>query len=120
MALCIASAAGVAKIAAAAFTLSWTHSAEKTRWEEDWIIANGALQISEARVEGSGAGMEPGIQSRFDGRSWRWKPQTQPLRELRLTQSAGNSDGWTLCANGACRTIGGARHAELVLSACKD
>jgi hypothetical protein len=120
MALCIASAVGVAKIAAAAFTLSWSHSVEKTRWEEDWIIANGALNIIEARVEGSGAGMEPGAQARFDGTFWRWKPQTPPLKELRLMQTSGSREGWTLCANGACRTIGSASQPELVLRACKE
>lgn len=120
MALCIAAATGITKIAAVAFTLAWTHSVEKTRWEEEWIVTNGALQIIEARVEGSGAGMEPGAQARFDGRFWRWRPQTPPLKKLRLTQTAGNSEGWMLCANGACRTIGGHSEPELVLGPCKD
>ena len=30
-------------LAAATFTLSWTHSVEKTRWEETWRIAPAGL-----------------------------------------------------------------------------
>ena len=59
MSLCILAAGKTVTLAVAAFTLSWTHSVEKTRWEEDWAITPAGLQIVEARVKGSGAGMEP-------------------------------------------------------------
>jgi hypothetical protein len=59
MSLCLAAGALSAVLAVNAFTLSWIHSIEKIRWEEDWRIEAGALVIDEARIRGSGAGMEP-------------------------------------------------------------
>jgi hypothetical protein len=86
------------------FTLAWTHSVEKTRWEETYRLAGDGLLLVEARVEGSGAGMEapPGAQFR-DGR-WSWQPQTTHA-ELRLTRSTFTRD-YTLCANGSCADLG--------------
>lgn len=122
MALCIAGAAGIAKVAVAAFTLSWTHSVEKTRWEEDWRITPAGLEIAEARVEGSGAGMDPPAGARFDGRFWRWKPALRPMREVLLRRSDAVPEGWRLCAAGQCRTIADvAEKADFVtLTACPD
>lgn len=56
--------------------------------------------LVEARVEGSGAGMEapPGAQL-HDGH-WVWQPQTTHA-ELRLARSTYTRD-YTLCANGSC------------------
>ena len=59
MSLCILAAGKTTVLAVSAFTLSWTHSVEKTRWEEDWRVTPAGLEIVEARVKGSGAGMEP-------------------------------------------------------------
>jgi hypothetical protein len=38
MSLCLAAGALSAVLAINAFTLSWIHSIEKIRWEEDWRI----------------------------------------------------------------------------------
>jgi hypothetical protein len=57
--LCLAAGAVAASLAIDSFTLSWIHSIEKIRWEEDWRIEAGALVVTEARIRGSGAGMEP-------------------------------------------------------------
>ncbi len=121
-ALCIASASGIAKIAVTAFTLSWTHSVEKTRWEEDWRVTPAGLEIIEARVEGSGAGMDPPDGSRFDGKFWRWKPPLKPLPELALRRSDAVPQGWTFCAEGRCRPIAdAAEKADIVrLSPCLE
>jgi hypothetical protein len=85
------------------FTLAWNHSVAKTRWEETYRIAGEMLLLAEARVEGSGAGMEaaPGARLR-DGR-WAWQPQTTHA-ELRLTLSTFARD-YTLCANGGCADL---------------
>ena len=122
MALCLAAAGGVTKIAALAFTLTWTHSVEKTRWEEDWRIAGKRLELVEARVEGSGAGMEPGPGARFDGRFWRWRPAIDPVGEVTLVSSPDTHEGWNLCVAGACRTIGVKNDPDAVvkLTACPD
>ena len=58
-ALCVLSAGKTITLAASLFTLSWTHSVERVRWEEDWRVTPAGLEIVEARVKGSGAGMEP-------------------------------------------------------------
>jgi len=41
------------------FTLAWTHSVEKTRWEETYRVDGDRLALIEARIQGMGAGMEP-------------------------------------------------------------
>lgn len=104
MSLCVVGAKTLV-LAASAFTLSWTHSVQKTLWEEHWRVENGGLRIVEARVEGSGAGMEPGEGATFDGRFWNWTPKLPLLPELLLRRSDAVPLGWTLCANGACRQI---------------
>ena len=85
------------------FTLAWTHSVEKMRWEETYRIDGDRLVLAEARVEGNGAGMEPppGAQLR-DGR-WTWQPQSAHP-ELRLTESTFTRD-YTLCADGRCADL---------------
>ena len=57
--ICLAAGTLVATLAVNNFTLAWTHSIEKVRWEEDWRAENGALVIDLARIRGTGAGMEP-------------------------------------------------------------
>jgi hypothetical protein len=49
----------VKTLALAAFTLVWTHSIEKVDWQEDWHVTPDGLELVQARVKGSGAGMEP-------------------------------------------------------------
>ena len=104
MSLCVVGAKTLV-LAASAFTLSWTHSVEKTLWVERWRVENGGLRIVEASVEGSGAGMEPGEGARFDGRFWRWKPDLPLLPELLLRRSDAVPQGWRLCTGGKCRAI---------------
>src|SRR3979409_864590 len=57
--LCLASAGIVKTLAVAAFTLAWTHSIEKVEWQEDWRVTPQGLELAQARVKGSGAGLEP-------------------------------------------------------------
>ena len=59
MSLCILSGAKLTTIAISLFTLSWTHSVEKIEWQENWQINKSNLEIVEARIKGSGAGMPP-------------------------------------------------------------
>ena len=103
MSLCIVAGAAVTRLAVAAFTLGWTHSVEKTRWEEDWAVGSGMLALTEARIEGLGAGMETPQGAVRRGRFWTWKPRVPPIPEVLLRRSDAVPEGWTLCANGACR-----------------
>jgi hypothetical protein len=65
MSLCLAAGAAGAVLAVNGFTLAWMHSIEKIRWEEDWRIVGRELVITEARIRGTGAGMEPPAGARF-------------------------------------------------------
>jgi hypothetical protein len=124
MALCLATAGAVVKTYAGvmAFTLAWTHSVQKTEWQEDWRIDGDRLSIVEARVQGTGAGMEPPAEARFDGIYWRWQPSTPPMKEVVLRRS-GATDDWRLCLDGTCRPLGDVVPPEadpVTLTACMN
>ncbi|NKB95909.1 DUF1850 domain-containing protein [Ochrobactrum intermedium] len=60
MAICITTAGGLMKIAAASFVLSWTHSVEKNSLAGTLVgHGSGAGAHRGAHQGGSGAGMEP-------------------------------------------------------------
>ncbi len=93
------------------FTLSWEHSREKQRWEEDYLVvahdtmASGlAIKPGTARVKGSGAGMEPGPQSRLTDGWYAYEPDTGPLSSLRLTRSFFTED-YNVCTHSGCRPL---------------
>jgi hypothetical protein len=104
LSLCLASAGVVKTLSIAAFTLAWTHSIEKVDWQEDWRIAAGRLELVQARIKGSGAGMEPPPQARLVDGWFQWKPARAPLPELALANS-GAAGEWRLCEAGHCRTL---------------
>ena len=85
-------------------TLAWTHSIEKIRWEEDWLIEGDRLRLDEARVRGSGAGMEAPSGSRFESGVWRYDPHFLSLEVLRLTYSIYTA-GYEICHDSACRPL---------------
>ena len=104
MPLCVAGGGAVVVLALQAFTLAWTHSIEKIRWEEDWRIDGGRLVLVEARVRGSGAGMEPPAGSVLKDGVWHYDPHVPPLEILRLTQSS-YAAGYELCEPGRCTPL---------------
>ena len=87
-----------------AFTLAWTHSVEKVRWEEDWRVEGSALVADEARVHGSAAGMEPPPGARLRDGVWHYRPALGPQRELRVTLSPYTAD-YELCTNRGCAPL---------------
>lgn len=104
LALCLGAALGAAEAAvpARSFTLAWTHSVEKTAWEEDWrILADGRLAIAAARIRGSGAGMEPPADAVLADGAWHYRPHVGPQAVLRLTRSH-FTDDYRLCWQGQC------------------
>lgn len=121
MPLCLSAGLLSTTLAANAFTLAWTHSIEKVRWEEDWRIADDRLEITAARVRGAGAGMEPPAGAVLENGVWRYRPAAAPLARLRLANSA-FTPGYELCADGRCRPLaqlaGGAENEPLELFAC--
>jgi hypothetical protein len=119
MSLCIALAATALTIPTTAFTLSWVHSVEKIEWREEWAATSSGLQLKQASVKGSGAGMEPGEGAVLEDGWWRWTPTLAPVSELRLASSGATPGGWTLCHAAGCHTLGDAPGREAVLSACR-
>lgn len=105
MPLCLAAGGVVATLALSQFTLAWTHSIEKVRWEEDYRIEGAALRLVQARIHGSGAGMEPPAGSRLEHGVWRYRPALAPLPALRLTHSRYAGD-YELCTDRGCRRLG--------------
>ena len=104
LSLCLASAGAVKALALTAFTLAWTHSIEKVEWQEDWRITPAGLELVEARVKGSGAGMEPPAEARLVDGWFQWRPARAPMPEVVLANS-GAAGEWRLCADGKCRTL---------------
>ena len=104
MPLCLAAGAVAATLAIESFTLAWTHSIEKLRWEEDWHVAGPTLVLTEARIRGSGAGMEPPAGSVLHDGAWHFRPRDRWLRELQLARSEFTPD-YQLCFAGRCRPL---------------
>ncbi len=85
-------------------TLSWTHSIEKVRWEEDWGVEGDRLRLIEARIRGTGAGMEPPPGAVLDHGVWRYTPSLPPLPQVLLRHSP-HVPTYTLCAAGRCQPL---------------
>jgi hypothetical protein len=104
--ICLFAAGKSTVFAAAAFTLAWTHSIEKTRWEEQWQLTATGLRLVEARVKGSGAGVDPQAGAELRDGWWVWRPDLPPQQRLVLAASDATGEGWTLCAEGRCALFG--------------
>jgi hypothetical protein len=102
--ICLAAGAIAASLAIDSFTLAWTHSIEKVRWEEDWRIVAGRLHISEARIRGSGAGMEPPPDAVLRDGVWHYRPPLPPQESLRLSHSP-HTAGHELCVASLCQPL---------------
>jgi hypothetical protein len=104
LSLCLASAGVVKMLSIATFTLVWTHSVEKVDWQEDWRVTPGGLELVQARVKGSGAGMEPSPEARLVDGWFTWRPARAAMPEVLLGNS-GAAGEWRLCADGHCRKL---------------
>jgi len=102
--LCLAAAAWSLVLPLHAFTLAWTHSIEKIRWEEDYRVEGGLLHLTEARIRGTGAGMEVPEGAVLRNGVWHYRPAVGAVESLRLTRSPYTAD-YELCWDGACRPM---------------
>jgi len=105
--ICLAAGVIAATLPFSAFTLAWTHSIEKIRWEEDYRIVDTRpprLQLTEARIRGSGAGMEPPAGAVLKNGVWHYRPQLASLERLQLSHSPYVAD-YQLCHAGDCRSL---------------
>ena len=90
-------AGGIAKtLQVTAFTLAWTHSVQKTEWQEDWQVSAGGLTLVEARIKSSGAGVDPPAEARLVDGWWRWRPAPVNRSEVVLAHSGAAGD-WRIC-----------------------
>ena len=104
MSLCLAAGALVAALGSDEVTLGWRHSVQKTLWEEVWRETPKGLRVTEARVEGSGAGMDPPDSAKLIDGFWRWRPDLPPLSEVVLRRSGATAD-YRICIAGTCRAM---------------
>lgn len=107
MALCLAGGAVAVRIAAAAFTLSWTHTVERIPWQEDWRIEDDRLVLETVRLKGSGAGMEPAPGARLVDGWYVWHPPSDTRSEIMLRRADTSIAGdWHLCTKAeGCRDL---------------
>lgn len=122
--LCVIYGTNAVFLPAEHFTLAWIHSVEKTRWQEDYLLSDGKLALTEARIEGTGAGMEPPPDAVLRDGMWHYTPKLPPQTELRLTLSPYTAD-YRLCWNGKCRGLAvlvGAkkRLGTVIIRACSE
>ncbi len=103
---CLLAGAQVLALVGGSFTLSWTHSVEKTGWGETYAVTAEGLKLTEARVQGSGAGMDPGPGAVLQDGWWVWKPTLPAVPELLLGDSGATVSPWTLCSGAKCLTLG--------------
>lgn len=98
-------------VATQAFTIAWTHSIQKSRWEEDYSVRLDAnkqpiLIPGKARIKGSGAGMDPPPDAvKIPGGWYEYQPRTAPLHILRMTRSQFTAD-YEWCMQGVCQPMG--------------
>lgn len=122
MPLCLAAGALAATLATGAFTLAWTHSIEKVRWEEDWRIVDAQLLLVAARIRGTGAGMEMPAGAVLRDGVWHYRPDLPPQTRVLLAHSP-HAAGHALCIDGHCRPLadvlpGLPETATISLAAC--
>jgi hypothetical protein len=120
--ICLLAGAAIVPLMAGAMTLAWTHSVERIGWEEDWRAGPAGLELVEARVRGSGAGMEPPPEARLVGGVWVWKPALPPQREVIMRRSGATAD-WRVCISGQCRPMEAYLPAEadpVVMKLCRE
>ena len=118
--VCIIAGAKAMSFAISLFSLTWTHSVQKTEWQEEWALTPAGLQLTVARVKGSGAGMEPGDGAVLKNGWWEWQPKNPPVSELRLAASGATGGGWKLCHDGGCVELGSEAGDGVVIAQCSD
>jgi hypothetical protein len=102
--LCLTAAGLAVSLSLQSFTLAWTHSIEKVRWEEDYRLGAAHLVLEQARIRGSGAGMEPPAGAVLRDGAWHYTPMLAPLERVQLTRSGFVAD-YEFCSASGCRPL---------------
>jgi hypothetical protein len=111
------------------FTLAWTHSIEKVRWEEDYQIKPGPpgkgplLIAGKARIRGSAAGMEPPDDAVLKDGWYSYQPHPVVVQQpQRLTRSIYTAD-YDWCMQGHCVPLSAIMPTDgdiTLMYACQD
>lgn len=121
MSICLLAAGKTIALSTTVFTLSWIHSVQKTEWQEDWRLGGqNRLEIVEARIKGSGAGMEPPDGAVLEDGYWTYRPNLPPRNELVLASSGATPSAWTVCANDSCIDLFSPDNTPVKISYCSD
>ena len=104
MSVCFIAGAVTKALQVTAFTLVWTHSVERTDWQEDWRVSARRPHAGEARIKGSGAGIDPPPDARLIDGWWRWNPAPVNRSEVVLGHSGAAGD-WRICTAGTCAPL---------------
>lgn len=102
-ALCFSAGAATAILQLTSFTLAWTHSVEHILWEEDWYVEDTQLVLSEARIRGSGAGMDPPEGAVLRDGVWHYRAERRVAR-LNLSSGSGQPE-YQICTAGECLSL---------------
>jgi len=103
--LCLGLAGVVwAQVPTPTFTLAWNHTIEKIRWEEDYRVTPDGLLLGEARIKGSGAGMDAPDDAELRDGSWHYRRQLPPMQPLRVGRTPEAGD-YQLCFEGTCQAL---------------
>lgn len=102
--LCLVAGGLTVTIPVSQFTLRWQHSIEKIEWAEDWEVVGGWLHLSQARIRGSGAGMEPSDRAQLLNGVWHYRIRDPWRREVVLARSEFVPD-YELCVEGRCKRM---------------
>ncbi|EKT4457244.1 DUF1850 domain-containing protein [Pseudomonas putida] len=86
------------------FTLAWQHSIEKVRWEEDYQVTPAGLVLVEARVKGSGAGMEIPDDAQLRNGTWHYRRHLPPLQPLHAGRTPEAGD-YQVCTTTGCQPL---------------
>lgn len=120
MSLCLLAGGKTLALAISAFSLSWTHSVQKTEWRERWEVTPAGLILAEAAVKGSGAGMEPGPDAVLRDGWWVWAPKLAAQPRIVLAASGATGGGWRLCHDAGCLEVGTEAGKPAVIEPCDD
>ncbi len=105
MQFCLLAAGALIHLHTAALTLGWTHSVEKIRWEEDYKLTKAGIVVTQDRLQGTGAGMEPPPDATFDGKWFRYRPKLPPQPQIILRRSGMTVSDWSVCIKGRCKPM---------------
>ena len=121
MSLCLSAGGTVLALALQTFSLSWTHSVERTEWREEWRLLGERLVVESASVSGSGAGMEIPEGAILRDGAWHYRPALPPQAQVIFADAGRGAGDWRLCSAGTCRNVSDlvpSRGASFTLSIC--